>query len=89
MKYQTSNKTQKHMHYKQFVAWNCDGRSTVLITDYINNLIFQELPLEEKYFSKSDERIYVDLRDSRGYLNEIKKLSRKDSKLVLMGLLAG
>ena len=53
------------------------------MTDYINNPRFQELPSEEKYFSKSDGRIYIDLKDNRGYANEIEKLSRKDSKLTL------
>ena len=83
MKYDTSNKTQKHMLYKQFPVWNCDNCSIAPITDYINNLIFQELPTEEKYFSKSDERIYINLSDSKGYTNEIEKLSRNDSELVL------
>ena len=75
MKYNTSNKTQN--------AWNCDGFSIAPITDYINNPLFHELSLEDKYFSKSEERIYIDSIDRTGYTNEIKKPSRKDSKLVL------
>ena len=41
------------------------------------------MPSEQKLFSESDERIHIDLRDSRGYTKEIEKLSRNDSKLVL------
>ena len=53
------------------------------MTNKINNPIFQELPSEQKLFSESDERLHIDLRDSRGYTKEIEKLSRNDSKLVL------
>ena len=44
--------------------------------------MFQELLLESDYFgTKSDEKIYIDLRDSLGYTKEIEKPSRNDSKL--------
>ena len=44
--------------------------------------MFQELLLESDYFgTKSDEKIYIDLRDSLGYTDEIEKPSRNDSKL--------
>ena len=86
-KYEYSNISDKDnitgMLYKQFVAWSCDSFSIGPITDYINHPILQELPMEEKYFCESDERIYIDLRYSGGYTNEIEKLSRNDSKLVL------
>ena len=51
MKFDTLNKTQKYLLYKQFVLRNCDGCLIVPITDYVNNPTFQELSLEEKYFS--------------------------------------
>lgn len=80
----TPNDTQKHMLWKQFVAWNCNGYSAVLISDYINNPTFQELPAEKDYFGNdSDERVYIEFRDSLGYTNEIEKPSRNDSKLTL------
>ena len=48
----------------------------------MDNPIFQELPDEERYFSdKSDERIYLDLRASSGYVREAEKLERNDSKV--------
>ena len=80
----TPNDTQKHMLWKQFVAWNCNGYSAVLISDYINNPTFQELPVEKDYFGNdSDERVYIEFRYSLGYTNEIEKPSRNDSKLTL------
>ena len=58
-KFDTSNETQKHILYKQLVAWNYDGCSIVPITDYIHNSVFRELPVEDKYFgNESDEPIY-------------------------------
>ena len=44
--------------------------------------IFQELPDEETYFSlKSNEKVYLDLRASSGYVKEAEKLGRNDSKI--------
>ena len=58
------------------------------MTEYINNPIYQELINEDDYFgSKSDERIYLDLRTSSGYTNEAEKLERNDSKINLHILL--
>ena len=70
-KYSIDNLTQKHLLYKQFVAWNCNGSSVAPLTDYMDNPIFRELPDEEEYFGlKSNERIYLDLRASSGYVKE-------------------
>ena len=72
------------MLYKQFVTWSCNGCTIATLTKYSNNLGFQELSNEKKYFgNKSGERIYIDLRDSLGYTNEIEKPSRNDSKLTM------
>ena len=51
------------------------------LTDCINNPIYQELPEEDKYFSSSGKRIYLDLRDSMGYTNEMENLSRNNLKI--------
>ena len=70
--------------YKRFVAWSCNGSSVAPLTDYINNPIYQELNDEDDYFnSRGDERIYLDLRTSLGYIREAKKLERNDSKINL------
>ena len=54
------------------------------LSDYMDNPIFQELPDEDTYFSaKSDEKIYLDLRVSSGYVKEAEKLERNDSDINL------
>ena len=51
----------------------------------MDNPIFRELPTDEEYFDlKSDERVYLDLRASSGYLREAEKLDKNDSKINLM-----
>ena len=72
------------MLYKQFVAWNCNGSSVAPLTEYMDNPIFQELLDEESYYSlKSNEKVYLDLRASSGYIREVEKLERNDSKINL------
>ena len=39
--YSINNLTQKHLRYKQFVAWNCNGLSVAPLTKYMDNTIFQ------------------------------------------------
>ena len=81
LKYDISNVTQKHFLWKQYVAWYCNGYTGIPTSDYINNPVFQELLLENYYFgNKSDEKIYIDLRDSMGYTDKIEKPSRNDTK---------
>ena len=83
-KYSIDNLTQKNLLYKQLLAWNFDGSSVVPLTEYMDNSIFQELPAEELYYSlKSDEKVYLDLRASSGYVREAEKLERNDSKINL------
>ena len=70
------------------MAWNCNGPSVAPLTEYMNNPIFQELPDEDKYFSvTNDDRIYLDLRTSSGYVKEAEKLERNDSKISLQIML--
>ena len=50
----------------------------------MDNPIYQELPDENTYYSaKSDERVYLDLRASSGYVKEAEKLERNNSKINL------
>ena len=83
-KYDIDNLTQKHLLYKQFVAWSCNGSSVAPLIDYMNNKIYQELIEENDYFDvRSDQRLYLDLRASSQYVKEAKKLERNDSKINL------
>ena len=50
----------------------------------MNNPVYQELVSEDEYFDvRSDERMYLDLRASSGYVEEAEKLERNDSKINL------
>ena len=70
--------------YKQFVTWSCNGSSVAPLTNYLKNKIYQELIEEDDYFNvRSDERLYLDLRASSGYVKEAEKLERNDSKINL------
>ena len=82
-KYDINNNTQKHLLFKQFVAWSCGGCTVAPLTDYINNPIYQELPTENEYFTSSNEKLYIDLRANYDYTKEMEKLERNDSKLNL------
>ena len=87
-KYNVNKLTQGHLLYKQFVAWSCGGSSVAPQSDHVNNSIFQELVNEDEYFDvKSNERMYLDLRASSGYIKEAEKLERNDSKINLRILL--
>ena len=54
-----SSNTQKHLLFKHFIAWSCNGCNVAPLTDYINNPIYQELPTEKDYFDSSDETEYI------------------------------
>ena len=83
-KYDVNNLTQRHLLWKQFVAWNCNGSSIATLVDYVNNPIFQELPHEDPYYSVySGEIMCLDLRATSGYIKEAEKLERNDSKINL------
>ena len=74
--------TQIHLLYKQFFAWACNSCSTVLLTDHMNNLVYQALIGKDQYDSaSSNERVYRHLRASSGYTKEPKKLERINSKI--------
>ena len=82
------NLTQKHLLYKQFVAWSCNGSSVAPLTDCMNNPIYQELISEDNYFDVlSNKEIYLDLRASSGYVKEAEKRERNNSKITLHILL--
>ena len=50
--------------------------------------MYQELIEEDEYFDvRSNERLYLDLRASSGYVKEAKKLERNDLKITLHVLL--
>ena len=67
-----------------FVAQASDGCSSASLTQYKNNNIYRDLITEYDYFEgESDERIYIDMRRSKGYTDELEKINRDDSGIAL------
>ena len=62
----------------------CKGYSSAPLTQYINNPIYQDMTPEEDWGGdKRDDRLYIDLRRSKGYTDELEKICRDDSQLSL------
>ena len=84
LKFDTDNDLQKLLLWKQYLAWHTNGCSTAPVTDFMNNPVAQELKKENEYFSDDfDERLYIDLRPSHGYTDELEKPTRNDSKMTI------
>ena len=78
----------KNILYKMLVAKACDGCSTAPLTQYKNNEIYQEITEWDKFTSnETDDRIYIDMRRSKGYTDELEKLNRDDSGLAVTTVL--
>ena len=85
-KYDLTDEHDKYLMYKNFVGWATGQGCTVgPLTQYANNEIYKELTKYENYYSKtkSDEKLYVDLRRGRGYSNELERIVINDSSLTL------
>ena len=70
--------------YKMFVAYICDGATFAPLTDYKNNPVYQDMTDEYDYRATTkDDRIYIDMRRSKGNYDELEKITRDDSGLVI------
>ena len=82
IKYDVDGVEDAYWLYLQFVALVCNGSTVAPLTEYENNLICQDLTKADSYFS-SDKTMYLDLRRSKGYNNELKSFTRDKCKLTL------
>ena len=84
LSYDINNKDEKYQMYKMFVAHICNGATFAPITYYKNNPIYQDMTDEYSYRDKEkDDRIYIDMRRSKGNTDELEKITRDDSGLVI------
>ena len=84
LRYDLDNDLHKHLLYKQLLAWNTNGCSTARLANFMNNPIVQELKNQNNYYANGyDERIYIDLRQAKGYTKELEKPKRNDSKMTI------
>ena len=85
LEYNYKNEDEKSILYKMFIAYNCNGCSTEPLTQYKNNEIYEYIAPEEEYRSNTkDDRIYIDMRRSKCYTDELEKLTRDDSGLAVV-----
>ena len=84
LSYDLEREDDKNMLYKMLVAHSCDGCSSTPLTQYKNNQIYQEITEEDKFTNNErDDRIYIDMRRSKGYTDELEKINRDDSGIAL------
>ena len=65
-----------------FLAFQWNGCSTAPLNEYKNNEIYQEITTEKNYTTAStDNKILIALRRSKGYTDELEKITGDDSSL--------
>ena len=75
----------KNLLYKFFITKQCNGCSTAPLTQYKNIEIYQEIMVEDEYTTNStDDRTWINMRRSKGYTDELEKINRDDSGLVVV-----
>ena len=84
LEHNIDNEDDKHWLCSMFVAYQCGPSCrTAPLTEYANNEIYQELPKEINFFTNTDEKLYIDMRRSKGYTDELEKLTSHDSDITL------
>ena len=81
VKFDLKDEEDRYMLYHAFVAWVTNSSSIVPESDFMYNEAIQELTNKNRYFTDSDERVYIDIRRRKGYTGEFKKVNRHDSDL--------
>ena len=68
-----------------FIAKQCNGCSRAPLTQSKNNKIYQEITAEDEYTTNdTEDRIWIDMRRSKGYTDELEKINRDDSGLAVI-----
>ena len=84
IEYDLEKEDDKHILYKMLPSYFCEGYSLAPLAQYINNPIYQDMTPEQEWATDTrDDRLYIDLRRSKGYTDELEKIYRDDSQLSL------
>ena len=83
VKFDLEDEEDRYTLYNAFVAFVTEGSSIVAESEYMNNEVRQELPNRNTYFTDSDERVYIDIRRSKGFTGELERVNRDDSDLTV------
>ena len=81
IKFDLEDEEDRYVLYNAFRAWVTNGSSIVSDDGYVHNETAQQLPTMSSYFTDSDERVYIDLRRSKGFTDEFERVNRDDSDL--------
>ena len=82
LEYDVNKNDKLDILYKMFLVFQCNGCITAPLSQYKNNEIFQEITTEENYTTdNTDDKILIDLWRSKGYTDELEKITRDDSGL--------
>ena len=85
LSYDLGKEDDKNILYKMLVAKACEGCSTGPLTQYKNNEICQEITEEDIFTTNdTDDRIWIDMRRSKGYTDELEKINRDDNGLAVV-----
>ena len=80
--YDVNKNDELHILYKMLLAYQCNSCNTAPLSQYENNEIYQEITTEENCTTaNTDDRILIDLQRSKGYTDELEKITRDDSGL--------
>ena len=83
IKFDLTDEEDRYILYNAFVAWITKESSIIPEADYLYNKTKQELPSRNTYFTDSDEKVYIDIRRSKGYTGEFERVNRDDSDLIV------
>ena len=90
LEYEVNKNDELHILYEMFLAYQCNGCSTAPLSQYKKNEIYQVITTEENYTTaNTDDRIIIDLQRSKGYTDELGKITRDDSGLGVVVTLKG
>ena len=70
----------RYILYSVFTAWICKGLSNIPLADYAHNITYQKAVRQEKYFTDSDEKVYIDIRRGRGNTDDFEGIRHQHQK---------
>ena len=71
IKFDLNDEHNKYLLYSVFMAWICKASSIAPLSDYAHDKTHQKMVRIEKYFTDSDKRLYIDLRQGKGHTREL------------------
>ena len=76
LSYDLEKEDDKNILYKMLVAKACEGCTTAPLIQYKNNEIYQKITKEDEFTTNdTDNRIWIDMRRSKGYTDELQKIN--------------